>query len=107
MSENVNVSARIPPYYLWVVDRLVGRRFKNRSDAVTQMMAAWLASQRDWLENNDLGESDFDRPRSVEHRPRGTVPAAVLPYGPKGEGRAQEKKEKAPKKRGKRSRPSR
>lgn len=91
MSENVNISARIPPYYLWVVEKLLGRRFKNKSDAVTQMMAAWLASERDWLENNDLGISDFGRRPEEGLRP-GTVPASILPYGPKGEGQSRVEK---------------
>lgn len=84
MSENVNISARIPPYYRWVVEQLIGRRFKNRSDAVTRMMAAWLENQQKWLEDNGLGERDFERPRPVE-QPRGTVPAAIVRRRPKGE----------------------
>jgi len=102
MSENVNVSARIPPYYLWVVDRLVGRRFKNRSDAVTQMMAAWLAGERDWLEKHDLGIGDYERPRPVEDPHRSTGPALIQPYASKGEGQSRDEGGPAPIKEGRR-----
>jgi hypothetical protein len=69
VSDSVNISARVPAYYLWVVERLKGRRFKNKSDAVAQIMAAWLASERDWLERNELGIRDFVGPRPVD-KPR-------------------------------------
>jgi Arc/MetJ-type ribon-helix-helix transcriptional regulator len=77
LSETANISARVPAYYVWVVQRLIGRRFKNKSDAVTQMMTAWLNAERAWLEANKLGIADFDGPRPIQEAASSSVRRAL------------------------------
>jgi hypothetical protein len=65
-NKNVPISAKVPPYYRFVVEGLIGSKFKSKSDAVSRMMGDWIERHRDDLERLHLEEKDFLRPRATQ-----------------------------------------
>lgn len=54
------IQARVSPYYRWVIQRLVGRRGKSRSEVLSRIVGEWIEQHEDDLARWGLSVSRFE-----------------------------------------------
>jgi len=70
MADN-QVQARVSLYYKWVIEGLVGRRGKSRSEVLSRIIGEWIEEKEETLTRWGLSVEDFRAEQSAG--PRGLV----------------------------------
>lgn len=69
--EDNQVQARVPLYYKWVIEGLVGRRGKSRSEVLSRLIGEWIEAKEETLRKWGLSLEEFQAEQSSG--PRGLV----------------------------------